>query len=186
MSNIKCVVVGDGTVGKTCLLISYTTNSFPEEYVPTVFDNYSANVTVDGKQFTVGLWDTAGQADYDRLRPLRYPKTNCFVICFSVVAPSSLENVRAKWIKEIQHNAPGVSIILVGTKMDLRDKTERKGEKVVSEAEGEACAREISAYKYIECSALTQDNLKELFEEVVRAGLVKPTTKKKGGKCTIL
>lgn len=191
MQAVKCVVVGDGAVGKTCLLISYTSNRFPGEYIPTVFDNYATNVMVDGKAINLGLWDTAGQEEYDRLRPLSYPQTDVFLICFSVVSPASYENVRAKWVPEVRHHCPVTPIILIGTKIDLReskDVIEKLGDKKpISTQQGLALQKEIGAVKYVECSALTQKNVKLVFDEAIRAVLY-PVVEKKANKkkCELL
>ena len=184
---IKCVVVGDGAVGKTCLLISYTQNKFPSEYVPTVFDNYAVNVMIGGEPILLGLYDTAGQEEYDRMRPLSYPEANVFLICFSTVNPSSFENVKAKWLPEVKLHCPKVPILLVGTQMDLRDnqatldKLAKNKSKPVSQEMGDRLAKELKMVKYSECSALTQKGLKDVFDEAILAGMeppVDPTPKK--------
>jgi len=116
----KLVIVGDGACGKTCLLIVFSKGTFPEVYVPTVFENYVADVEVDGRHVELALWDTAGQEDYDRLRPLSYPDSHVILICFAVDSPDSLDNVQEKWISEVMHFCAGLPIILVGCKKDLR------------------------------------------------------------------
>jgi len=179
--DIKVMVVGDGNVGKTCLLISYTTNSFPGEYVPTVFDNYNANAIVDGVPVNLGLWDTAGSEEYNTLRPLSYPGTDVFIICFSIFSPTSFENVIKKWFPEIrQHMDTKPPIVLVGTKLDLRSKPaaleslRTNNEEPITPEMGEQMRQEIGAYKYLECSALTQEGLATVFEEAIRVVLFPP------------
>ncbi|KAK1160553.1 rho-related GTP-binding protein RhoU-like [Acipenser oxyrinchus oxyrinchus] len=113
---IKCVLVGDGAVGKTSLIVSYTTNGYPTEYLPTAFDTFS----VDDTPVRIQLCDTAGQEEFDCLRSLCYPGTDVFIVCFSVVNPSSFQNITEKWIPEIRAYSPSTPIILVGAQTDLR------------------------------------------------------------------
>jgi len=167
----KCVVVGDGGVGKTSLLATFATGSFPEEYVPTVFDNYVAGLTVGGAQYELGLFDTAGQEDYDRLRPLAYPRTDVFLVCFCVASMKSYRSVRDKWAPELGQHAPGVPVLLVATQADLRGGTEQRagGRNQIPHELGKSLAREIGASKYLECSSKTRQGLERVFEEAVLA-----------------
>ncbi len=188
---VKAVFVGDGACGKTCLLISYTKGSFPLEYIPTVFDNYDVQVMVDGKPLNLGLWDSAGQEDYDRLRPQSYPQSDVVVICFSISSPPSLENVWAKWVPEITHYLPTTPILLVGLKKDLRTDQEtierlaKVRQAPITTSQGMEMAREMGAVGYFECSALTQGGVKTVFDEIIMVTEVTTTKKQKRKKCII-
>uniref|UniRef100_A0A6A7FUE7 Cell division control protein 42 n=1 Tax=Hirondellea gigas TaxID=1518452 RepID=A0A6A7FUE7_9CRUS len=165
----KCVVVGDGTIGKTCLIVSYTTNAFPHDYIPTVFDTYSTNVMLDDKVVSLEIWDTAGQSDYDRLRPLSYPQTDVFLICFDVSNVNSFQHVKTKWFPEVQRHSPGVPVIMVGTKSDLRDNPEVDSNvKFVNSQDAERMAKELGVADFMECSGLYQQNIKEVFDSCLR------------------
>ncbi|KAL6459025.1 hypothetical protein MHYP_G00324970, partial [Metynnis hypsauchen] len=187
----KLVIVGDGACGKTCLLIVFSKDQFPEVYVPTVFENYIADIEVDGKQVELALWDTAGQEDYDRLRPLSYPDTDVILMCFSIDSPDSLENIPEKWTPEVKHFCPNVPIILVGNKKDLRndEHTRRELAKMKQEPvkpeEGRDMANRISAFGYLECSAKTKEGVREVFEMATRAALQVRKRKKRSG-CLLL
>uniref|UniRef100_A0A8C8DSN0 Cell division cycle 42, like n=1 Tax=Oryzias sinensis TaxID=183150 RepID=A0A8C8DSN0_9TELE len=134
MQTIKCVVVGDGAVGKTCLLISYTTNKFPSEYVPTVFDNYAVTVMIGGEPYTLGLFDTAVDLREDS---------------------------------------------------NTIEKLAKNKQRPLHPESGDKLARELRAVKYVECSALTQRGLKNVFDEAILAALEPPETKTKK-KCRLL
>ncbi|KAL9959586.1 hypothetical protein ACROYT_G032920 [Oculina patagonica] len=187
----KLVIVGDGACGKTCLLIVFSKDEFPEVYVPTVFENYVADIEVDDKTVELALWDTAGQEDYDRLRPLSYPDTDVILMCFSIDSPDSLENISEKWTPEVKHFCPNVPIILVGNKTDLRadenvkrELAKMKQEPVKTE-EGSLMSEKISAYAYLECSAKTKEGVINVFRTATRAAL-RTKKKKKKVKCCVL
>ncbi|KAG1801956.1 P-loop containing nucleoside triphosphate hydrolase protein [Suillus variegatus] len=207
----KLVIVGDGACGKTCLLIVFSKGTFPEVYVPTVFENYVADVEVDGKHVELALWDTAGQEDYDRLRPLSYPDTHVILICFAVDSPDSLDNVQEKWISEVMHFCAGLPIILVGCKNDLRrdrrviDELKKTSQRPVTPEEvrfcflshrflwmmcrpfqGMAVANKIGARHYLECSARTGEGVREVFQYATRAALLSRPKNSKKHHCVVV
>ncbi|KAJ4752527.1 Rac-like GTP-binding protein 2 [Rhynchospora pubera] len=178
---IKCVTVGDGAVGKTCMLICYTCNKFPTDYIPTVFDNFSANVSVDGSIVNLGLWDTAGQEDYSRLRPLSYRGADVFILAFSLISRPSYENVLKKWMPELRRFSPNVPVVLVGTKLDLREDraylADHPNASVITTAQGEELRKQIGAVAYIECSSKTQQSIKAVFDTAIKVVLQPPRRK---------
>ncbi len=156
----------------------------------------------EGRPVTLNIWDTAGQDDYDRLRPLSYPQTDIFLICFSVVNRKSFERVKSKWAPEVNYHCPKASIILVGLKTDLKDSIDDNGEMqrlldsgltAVDGNEGEDMARTINAVKYIECSSRTSINVAKVFDDVADTFLglneLKLTNSKKSSreeKCVVM
>jgi len=194
---IKVTVVGSNNVGKTSLLISYTTNTFPTEYVPTVFDNYCAKAVVEGSAIDLILFDTAGNEEYDSMRPLNYPGTDVFLLCFSVLSPDSAEQVIKKWVDEIRSQCTTIPILLVGTKIDLRENSKEiaalksaKGRDPITKEQGKQLADAIGACGYVECSALTQAGLNEVFNTAMKVKLFPPkelpkASKDKAKECSI-
>ena len=197
-ARVKLVVVGDGAVGKTSLLICYSTGTFPTEYLPTVFENYTAQMKRGNETILLHLWDTAGQEDYDRLRPLSYPGADVVLLCFSTISKASYDAVREKWAPEVAHYIPTVPTILVGTKVDLReakapDPNSGKHDPI-NAPQGEELKSAINAQQYIEICSKTGFNLTHLFETAVdivmkerngdggRSGSVSAGSVKKGAR----
>ncbi|KAJ7753926.1 small GTPase-binding protein [Mycena maculata] len=186
----KLVVVGDGACGKSCLLIVFARGTFPEMYVPTVFENYVTDVDVFGTPVELELWDTAGQEDFDRLRPLSYPDAHIILICFAVDSRDSLDNVQHKWITEVRHFCPRLPIMLVACKTDLRRDARAAaalrqiGQAPVTTEQGSEAAQKIGAHLYRECSAKLGDGVEEVFRDAAAVAL-KPAKKRRRG-CIVL
>ncbi|KZV89486.1 hypothetical protein EXIGLDRAFT_838510 [Exidia glandulosa HHB12029] len=198
----KLVIVGDGACGKTSLLCCFALGEFPKEYQPTIFENYVAEIRLDGKPVQLALWDTAGQEEYERLRPLSYSKSHVILIAFAIDTPDSLENVTVKWIEEVRSICgQQVPVLLVGCKADLRpppDAPPQIQAQYVQRADAEAVAQQIGARAYKECSALRIEGVDDVFEVATRASMLMPVSPAaprrprnpelddEGGKCCVI
>lgn len=117
------------------------------------------------------------QDEFDKLRHFCYSRTDVLLLCFSVVSPASFQNVYEKWVPEIRRRCPLTPVLLVGTQCDLRQDVKvlielaRRREQPVPEQDARALADKIGAVTYVECSALTQKNLKDVFDAAISAGL---------------
>ena len=186
---IKCVVVGDNTVGKTCLLLqmSYTANTISRSQLESFASTYIAKLNVNGKVYQLELLEAECTDSKETNRSVAYEDTDVFCLCFSVADRESFLSIKEKWHREIKQFSPHSPIVLVGTKVDLRDsdlETSKKNEVVaVSFKEGKKLAKRIGARKYVECSALKQRGYSEVFNEAIKA-VISSTTKK--SKCVLL
>ena len=160
---LKCVIVGDGTVGKTSLVMTYTLNNFPHDFLPAVFDNYSSSLLkkIKNTLYAPSIMDTIALEDHKSTRISSYQDADVIIVCFSLISQSSMQNVENLWIPEIKENCPNVPYILVGTKSDLRDSST---ENIITKSNGKKLKKKIGAKKYIECSSLKQQNVIQTFE----------------------
>eukprot|EP00118_Oscarella_pearsei_P026552 m.310085 g.310085 ORF g.310085 m.310085 type:complete len:202 (+) comp49440_c0_seq1:177-782(+) len=201
MQAIQIVTVGTESSGKSSLLSTYIQGEFPSTTTPTVFDDHDHVAVIAGKPYFLRIWDTGGKEDYDEFRPVAYKMTDIFIVCFSVSSPDSFECVKTKWIPEIKHNCPDTPFLLVATKVDLRrDPATLKhlvseDKKPVSSEAAIKVGRQMGAAAYIECSALQQKGVDEVFVQAVNTVLagaseaIKPKRRKnsKGSEqCTIM
>uniref|UniRef100_A0A3B3V1E7 Ras homolog family member F n=1 Tax=Poecilia latipinna TaxID=48699 RepID=A0A3B3V1E7_9TELE len=203
VEELKIVIVGDGGCGKTSLLMVYAKGDFPEKYAPSVFEKYVTTISLGGKEIKLNLYDTAGQDDYDRLRPLSYQEANLVLICFDVTNPTSFENVMIKWYPEVRHFCRGTPVILIGCKTDLRkDKEYCRRHRAMRKRKrpnqtfkphylyhGEETRQEMNAELYLECSAKHQENVEDIFREATKRALAfnrKQRNNKRKKKCLIL
>lgn len=172
MNDSKIVLVGDDAVGKTSLALTHSTGEFPRDYIPTVTDTFEMTLDQSGRGHTISVWDTVGSDDYDRLRPLSYPQTKLFLVCFSVTNRGSFDSVSQKWIPEIRHHNPETKWVLVGTKSDLRSE-----HGVVTHKEAQTLVERMEGSDYLECSSLNQRDVSMVFEKAVAAITAKPKRK---------
>ena len=159
---IKFIIIGDAAVGKSNLLVRYTSGQFKEEYQLTIGVEFgSNNVIISDNTYRIQIWDTAGQENFRSITRSYYKNTACAIIVYEISNKKSFENI-SSWIEECKNTAPkSILMVLVGNKCDLEDNRE------VTEEEGRELA-EKNRMLFFETSAKTGKNVEELFKQSVK------------------
>ena len=155
----KYIIIGDSFVGKSCIVAKYIQGSFIEEFKTTIGIEFgSKDLTINGKVYRIQLWDTAGQETFRSITRAYYKNSACSFIVYDVTNRQSFLNVQ-DWYNECKKQTPKtVTMVLVGNKIDLKNKRE------VSYEEGEKFAKDNSMLFY-ETSAKSGDNIENMFYE---------------------
>ena len=168
---INCVIAGDSFVGKTNLLFRFVDNEYVNESLQTKgIDKRLKDITLDGKEYKLDLYDTASQEEFRSAVDKFFKKSDCVFLVYEITNRKSFENI-SNWIKECKSNASeNVLIVLIGNKCDLNEKRQ------VTTEEGKNLAKqyEISFY---ETSAKTGDNVQKAFTEILKNLSVKEIPK---------
>lgn len=157
----KIVVLGDGQVGKTSLVLQYTEHKFNENYIMSIGANFAIKMikAKDNVVIRLQLWDIAGQKHFQFVRPSFFRGAFAAIFIFDLTSRESFDNIK-KWKEESGQYVPGIPIVLVGNKSDLVE------ERVVPRRSGQALALEIGADYYYETSAKTATNIEKLFIDI--------------------
>ncbi|KAI9221993.1 ras family-domain-containing protein [Blastocladiella britannica] len=154
---IKLLLIGDSGVGKSCLLLRFTDDSFTPSFITTIgIDFKIRTIELDGKRIKLQIWDTAGQERFRTITTAYYRGAMGILLIYDVTDERSFNNIR-NWIRNIeQHASAGVNKILVGNKCDVSEK------KVISKEQGQELADEFGV-KFIETSAKSNIGVEEAF-----------------------
>ncbi|KAG0048686.1 GTP-binding protein [Gryganskiella cystojenkinii] len=159
---IKLLLIGDSGVGKSCLLLRFSDDSFTPSFITTIgIDFKIRTIELDGKRIKLQIWDTAGQERFRTITTAYYRGAMGILLVYDVTDERSFSNIR-NWFSNIeQHASEGVNKILIGNKCDMPDK------KVITKDQGQALADEFGI-KFLETSAKSNICVEEAFFSLAR------------------
>ncbi|KAL3873238.1 hypothetical protein ACJMK2_036378 [Sinanodonta woodiana] len=164
---VKCCLVGDAMVGKTAVVKAFLDKEL-QPYTPTVFDNYAGQISYEGAEWTISIFDLPGNHDHRDLRRFAYAESQCFIVFYSSVHRKSFQNVTKFWLPELKKYVRRKPLlVLVDTHCELRNTVTSETDTPVSIEEGFSMTQEIEAVSFIECGTLSKETSRKIFTDAV-------------------